>query len=405
MKQIWKLPAFRWYWVGLFLSGLGDQFGWMGLTLLMLKQTHSPAVVGSLVMAYFLPGIFAGLIIGVLLDKFDRRLLIVGDNLIRGSLLFVLVLLVALFHPPVWLVIALAGVLGMLAPISTAGAQTLLPSIVTDPSLLTKANSLMQSQWQLVYLFGPALAGLLIGWVGEASALIIDAASFYVCAYFFYQMKGIRRESAKEEVAIQARSPRTLLADLATGYRYVWDRPILIWLLFITLFFNMAYGPVEVALPFYAQQQLSGGSSSLGFLWTALASGALAGSLWFSVKDWKYPAGTSLAVIILLWGMATLPLAVWPRFDVALISMFVAGVSFAPYNILYLSYLQKEIPDTLRGRVLTSARTITGLGMPIGAFLSGQLIQSLGVIHLLIASSLGCVLVGLCSFKPLGKLR
>ncbi|MGD8192255.1 MFS transporter [Brevibacillus ginsengisoli] len=404
MNSIWRIPSFRWYWSGLILSALGDQMGWMGLTWLMMRETHSPAIVGSMVMAYLFPGVIAGLFIGVLLDRWNRRILVIADNLIRGSLLLAIIALVMILHPPAWIVIVLVAVLGMLAPISSAGAQTILPSFVQDKEQLTKANSLMQSQWQLVYLVGPALAGMMIGYFGEVIVLLLDAISFFLCAICFYKMKGIATVNTQQTNPNQ-RPTQSMWQDLVTGYHYIGKRPILIVLLIITLFFNMAYGPVEVALPFFAKEQLEGSATLLGFLWTALALGALCGSLWFSVKTWKYPIGTSLAVIILLWGLTTLPLAIWPSFHVGVVSMFVAGVAFAPYNVLYLSYLQKGTPDHLLGRVLTSARTITGVGMPLGAFLSGQLIQFLGVMNLLLVSSLACLIVGLLALQPLQKLR
>jgi MFS family permease len=74
---------------------------------------------------------------------------------------------------------------GLLSPLSSAGAQTLLPRLVPDKNLLVKANGIMESQWQIIYLFGPALAGVLIGLIGEANVLIIDAISFFVCAFCF----------------------------------------------------------------------------------------------------------------------------------------------------------------------------------------------------------------------------
>lgn len=404
MKEIWKLPAFRWYWSGFVLSALGDQLGWMGLTWFMIRETHSPAVVGSLVMAYFLPSVFAGLFIGVLLDRWNRRLLIVADNMIRGSLLLVIIGIVWFFHPPAWIVIVLVAILGLLAPISSAGAQTILPAFIEDKELLTKANSLMQSQWQLVYLVGPALAGLMIGYFGEEFVLFLDAVSFFICAICFYKMKE-RTAVESQPLNIKSQTSDKIWKELWTGYHYIGKRPHFIVLLVITLFFNMAYGPLEVALPFFAKEKLAGDATQLGFLWTALALGALCGSLWFSIKTWPFPTGRSLAIMIILWGLTTLPLSIWPRLEVAAVSMFVAGLAFSPYNVLYLSYLQKETPTHLLGRILTSARTVTGIGMPLGAFLSGQLIQELGIMNLLLVSSIACLIVGLLALQPLGKLR
>lgn len=158
---------------------------------------------------------------------------------------------------------------------------------------------------------------------------------------------------------------------MKTGYRYLFGKKQIVALVLFTFLFNMSYGPIEVALPLYANQNLAGGSVALGMLWSSLAIGALLGSLFFSTISWRIPLGVTLAGIIVLWGITTMPLAFFSRLEVAMIAMALAGFSYSPYNIMYRSYLQRQVPDALLGRVMTSIRTITGTGMPAGAAVSG----------------------------------
>lgn len=398
MKELWRQRSFRWYWLGLFLSGLGDQFGWMGLTWFVMKKTGSPAAMGGVILAYMLPAVIAGLVAGVLLDRYDRRKLIMADNVARGLIFIGLVVLLQVDQFPLFLVYALIIVAGLLSPLSSAGAQTLLPRLVPDKRLLVKANGIMESQWQIIYLFGPALAGVLIGLIGEANVLIIDAISFFVCAFCFSRLPkqatvGVNQDTARKNVEA---GPflRSLLVDMRTGYKYLFGQKQMIALVLFTFLFNMAYGPVEVALPLYANQDLEGGSVALGMLWSSLAFGALLGSLLFSAMTWKMPLGVTLGGIIVAWGVTTLPLALFTRLEIAMVAMALAGFSFSPYNILYRSYLQKNVPDELLGRVMTSIRTITGTGMPAGAAVSGLLIPWLGVQGLFGAGAAVCVICG-----------
>lgn len=407
MRELWKQASFRWYWTGLFLSGVGDQFGWMGLTWYMMKETGSSAAMGGVVLAYFLPGVFAGLVAGVLLDRYDRRKLILLDNVLRGILFAGLVALFQLDRVPLVGVYVLIVIAGMLSPISNAGVQTLLPQLVSDKNLLVKANGLMESQWQIIYLFGPAAAGVMVSLYGEAMVLLLDAVSFLLCALCFSR---IRQEAAVPHrttatAAISGTCWRTLAADLRTGYTYLFGRPLLLWLIFFSFWFNMAYGPIEVALPLYAEKELAGGSLSLGLLWSALAVGALGGSLLFSTITWKVRTGYTLAAIIVLWGITTFPLSLFSRVEVAMVSMALAGLSFAPFNILYRSFLQRQVPQELLGRVFTSIRTITGLGMPLGAFLSGLLIPLFGIDGLFAAGSVACILFGTIAFSLLRRIE
>jgi MFS family permease len=407
MLQIWKQPAFRWYWIGLFLSGLGSQFGWLALTWFVMKKTGSSLAMGGVVLTYFWVQVAAGLVAGVLLDRFERRKLIILDNLLRGTIFLGLVVLLQ-SDAPLWTVYLLIAIAGMLAPLSNAGSQALLPRLVPDKELLLKANSLMESQWQIAYLLGPALAGILVSMYGEANVLVIDALSFFACALCFWLIPAtasdtMERKSFSSQDA--ASFLRTFASDLRTGYAYLFSKPLLVWLVIFTFLFNMAYGPVEVALPLYADENLAGEAVSLGLLWMGLAVGSLCGSFLFSFFTWRFPTGYTLAAIILLWGVTTLPLGFFNRLDVAFASMVLAGLSFAPFGVLYRTYLQKQVPEEMLGRVLTSIRTITGTGMPFGAFVSGLLIPTLGVSKLFITAAVVCMLAGGLAFHKLRHIR
>ncbi|MED1795956.1 MFS transporter [Brevibacillus nitrificans] len=402
MKELWRQYSFRWYWLGMFLSGLGDQFGWMGLTWFVMKKTGSSAAMGGVILAYMLPAVFSGLVAGILLDRYDRRKLIMLDNVVRGIIFISLVVLLQIDQVPLGLIYVLIVLAGILSPLSTAGAQTMLPSLVGDPKHLVKANGVMESQWQIVYMFGPALAGVLIGWIGEAYVLIIDAASFFVCAFCFSRLP---KSAASAKAAVQTKYDiRTLLRDMRTGYQFLLGKKQMIALVVFTFLFNMAYGPIEVALPLYANNDLGGGSVALGMLWSSLAIGALVGSLFFSTVTWRLPLGVTLAGIIVAWGVTTMPLALFSRLEIAMLSMALAGFSYAPYNILYRTYLQRQVPDELLGRVMTSVRTITGTGMPAGAAVSGLLIPFMGVSGLFGAGAIACIICGSIAFVMLRNL-
>lgn len=436
MKEIWRLASFRWYWLGLFLSGIGDQFSWVALSWFILKKTGSPVAMGTVILAYTLPAVFSSLLAGVLLDRFDRRKLIILDNILRGLIFLAIVAVLSADFVPLPLLYVLITLAGILSPISNAGTQALLPRLIGNKELLTKANGLMESQWQLVLLFGPAVAGILVATYGEAKVLIFDAISFFICAFCLgrismgekqasAEMAGVRNSQgvqgvlqqtdghpAEQAVELpQKHKPSisafllSLVADLKTGYLYLGKKPLILWLAFFSFLFFMAYGPFEVALPLYAAQKLEGGAVSLGLLWTSFAVGSLVGSMIFSAVTWKIRTGYTLAGIIVLWGATTFPFAFSERLDVAMLALGLGGLSYAPFGVIYRSYLQKQVPDEMLGRVLTSIRTLTGLGVPLGAFVCGLLVPVLGLDGLFLAASVICMLVGVFAFPALKKME
>lgn len=381
-------------------------------------------------MVYNLPAVFSSLLAGVLLDRFDRRKLVIIDNILRGCIFLGIVAVLSSDTVPLWLLFLLITVAGILSPISSAGTQTLLPGLIANKELLTKANGLMESQWQLVMLFGPALAGILVAAYGEASVLIFDAVSFFICAFCLSKISfGEKRaslvgaalsaegggeagpERSQSVLPEEAVKPSigafmlSLFRDLKTGYLYLAKRPLILWIAFFSFLFFMAYGPFEVALPIYVEQRLEGGAVSLGLLWTAFAVGSLLGLMMFSIVTWKIRTGYILAGIIVLWGATTFPFAVSGRLEVAMIAIGLGGLSYAPYGVLYRSFLQKSVPDEMLGRVLTSIRTLTGLGVPVGAFVSGLIIPVSGLDSLFLASSVICMLVGFLAFPALRQMK
>jgi MFS family permease len=245
--------------------------------------------------------------------------------------------------------------------------------------------------------------------------LIIDAASFFICAFCMGQIKvptrpaeeGARggQAAATAENGAEGSFVRSLLRDLKSGYVYLFTKPLILWVMVFSFFFNMAYGPIEAGLPIYATEELQNGGLGLGLLLSALAVGSLLGSLIFSVANWTIPAGYTLAGIIVLWGITTLPLAFSDNMMLAMLSMGLAGVAFAPFNIIYRSYLQRNVPEHLLGRVFTSIRTVTGLGMPLGAFITGLTVPLLGIYGLFLAASILCVAAGLVAFLMLKPIR
>jgi len=146
-------------------------------------------------------------------------------------------------------------------------------------SMMTAGVATLCSRTKEQIAYGPALAGILLGWIGEAYVLLIDAASFFVCAFCFSRLPKQLTEVADAQAARRGETGsylRSLLGDMRTGYRYLFGRKPVILLVFFTFLYNMAYGPVEVALPLYANQDLDGGSVALG----------CSGLLWPSVRCW-----------------------------------------------------------------------------------------------------------------------
>ncbi|TPG69507.1 MFS transporter [Brevibacillus laterosporus] len=326
------------------------------------------------------------------------------DNVARGCLYGLLVFLLSLPTVPVVTVYVIMALAGMLSPLSSTGQQAMLPHLIKNKEQIIKANSVMSAQWQIVWLFGPMLAGLAVTLIGPANVIIIDSISFFLCAACFLRVSYTYKPSSTVVSNTKRESLLNFWKDLVVGYRYIGVHSMLLSLLFFSLFFNMGYAPVEL-LPVYIQQVWGLGNEAYqGYMLTAMAVGSLCGSVLFIAKNWKYPIGVTVGAIICLWGLVTFPLGFTKRMEVAVLCFFAAGIVFAPFHVLVSTYIQKQVPNEILGRVLTANRSITGFGLPVGSFLSGLLASSIGMDRIFVYCAALCIIVGILAMVRLRAL-
>ncbi|HEX6867252.1 MAG TPA: MFS transporter, partial [Candidatus Limnocylindrales bacterium] len=163
------------------LDGLliGDGLTWVSLVWLVYELGGGPAEIGLLAACYSGPVIIGGLAAGVLLDRFDRRTLLMADNAIRGLTVLSIPIAAAagaLTLPHLYVVAAIYGLLYMT---SLAGFPTMLPDLV-EPDELPTANAMESLGFGIGGIVGPILAGLLITVVGPTANLVIDALTYLV---------------------------------------------------------------------------------------------------------------------------------------------------------------------------------------------------------------------------------
>jgi MFS family permease len=180
-RQIFQNRSFALFWSGFSFSVLGDAMTRVALTWFVYETTGSAAALGWLMLCYTGPIVVGGLLAGSLLDRFDRRAVMVADNVVRGVAVALIPLLYALGLLAVWHIYAVAAVYGLLMMISLAGGPALVPSLVRREQLAT-ANALEMLRFTLGGVIGPAVAGALIAWIGAPNVVLVDAISYFAFA-------------------------------------------------------------------------------------------------------------------------------------------------------------------------------------------------------------------------------
>lgn len=179
--SVLRTGDFRRLWLGSTVSLIGDGMTFVALSWLVLAQPDGVARLGVLGVCYTGPVVLGGLLVGSLLDRFDKRAVLIADCLFRALAVATVPLTAMAASTPDWLPFAVAAVYGLLKMVPLAGFPAAIPSLV-DENDLEAANALESLSFSLASMVGPAAAGLLIGWIGAAGVLAVDGVSFLVFA-------------------------------------------------------------------------------------------------------------------------------------------------------------------------------------------------------------------------------
>jgi MFS family permease len=388
-------------WAGSIISGTGDEITLLALPWLVLQLTHSPFQLGIVAGLQHLPFLLFTLIAGVYADRWDRRRIMLGADLLRFASLATIpiaALFGALTIVQIYVIAFLAGTGRVWFEVAH---YALLPGIV-EPDQLVDANSKFQVTDGVSVLLGPSIGGFLIKLAGAASAIAIDALSFLVSAATIFTLPSLRAAQSPEE--------RGWRAQLVGGLRYlVQHRPIFenaLALMALLFFITM----VDAVFVFYAQHELHLDAALTGIVLGAAGLGPIIfGSLAprisrsFRIGQLMVSAAISVGPLLAVMDLALIlprPLAI------ALVGASVA-LSFGMvtlWNVATLSYRQTVIPGHLMSRVNSSLRFIAWGTMPIAAFVGGLLAQAIGVRWLIAISAVGLTVVG-AALATLSEIR
>jgi Transmembrane secretion effector len=233
---------------------------------------------------------------------------------------------------------------------------------------------------------GPALAGAISAVAGPGWVIGVDAASFAILAVSCVTARAGRGTAP-------APSPASVAAEQAGGWRTIVGTPRLLGLTAVTCVFYFLYGPVEVALPIYVARDLGGSPALLGAYWTAFGIGAVAGGLGAGLLR-NGRLFTVVAVIIMGWGAALLPIALTGTVWLGLAGLAVGGLIYGPFTAICVALFQLVSPPHMLSRVLAARTALTIPSTALGTLAGGPAVTALGARPTLLASALLTIALG-----------
>ncbi len=296
----------RLLWLGQTISQMGDAVFEIGLLWLMLEITGSATLTGLVAMSAYLPALLFALPAGSLVDQLNRRRLMLTTDVLRAALVMLIPLLYHMDSLPVLGLGALTFSVAMCSTLFNPARDALLPSLVPTTQL-RRANSLIQTSWQLALLFGPALGAWLIRLVGVIHLFTVDAVSYLASFLFMWRMR--HREVHPEKRPDMRDTLRSTLRSALEGLRLMHKDRRLRVLLLITAADNLfIMGPATVGIPIFIRDELGGGAQQYALIMTAFALGMLIGTFLLNTFARKLRNSRLLAWGIVLDGLTFLPM-------------------------------------------------------------------------------------------------
>jgi MFS family permease len=334
---------------------------------------------------------------GVLIERMDRRKLLVWTQALAAAQSLLMAGLTLARIITIREIIALSALQGLINAFDMPGRQSFLVQMVEDKQDLGNAIAINSSMVNLARLVGPALAGLVIAWVGEGYCFLIDGISYFAVIASLLMMVVTPAEVR--------RATTTMVEQLVEGWSYVTTfRPIRTILLLFSLTSLMGF-PFMVLLPIFAAKVLHGGPHTLGFLTGASGVGALVSAVSLALRRTVRGLTTMIQISALMFGAGLIAFGLSHTLWLSMLFMLITGFGMMQGLAASNTVIQTLVPEEMRSRVM-SYYTMAFVGMaPFGSLLAGFMAHHIGAPHTVMVTGAACVVGAIWFTTQLPSVR
>jgi MFS family permease len=366
-------------WVGQFVSQLGDRLAMVALPWLVYTSTGSALSTGVVFALYTLPYVLFGAFAGVLIDRFDKRLVMIASDVARTGLVLLVPVAAAASLPAVY---ALSFLISSAAVFFDPCKLAILPDLVSRGRLM-RANSLLATGENVTEIVGYALAGFTLAAISTTSAFRIDAVTFAVSAasLALIRYRTPAREATEKPTVSFGRELREGLGFLLRHRGLLTNTVMVVGCV-------AGLGMSQPLAFLFAVRVLDAGTQAFGLFEAVIGLGTLIGSVALVALATQVPKGRAMTAGLALMGASLCLVAAAGGVVVACIPFAVLGLANAAALIAIDTYLQEVVPKQLRGRVFGTRFTITQGVYALFVLIGGALATVADVRALFIVSGL-----------------
>jgi MFS transporter, DHA3 family, macrolide efflux protein len=395
LKQ-WKISFFS-LWTGQAFSLLGSQLVQFALIWWLTKTTGKATVLATAALVGLLPQVLLGPLMGVLVDRWNRRkTMIAADSIIALSTLG----LVFLFNSEtvqVWHIYVVMFIRALLGGFHWAAWQAS-TSMMVPKQHLSRVQGANQALNGALNIGSAPLGAVLMALLPMGSVLMVDVltAVLAITPLFFIPIPQPEKLPVNETDGTES----SVLADMRAGFKYVMAWPGLLWILAMATIINLLLTPASALMPILVSKYFGGDALQLAWTETAWGIGVVSGGLILGVwGGFKVRIKTSVLGLLLLGGgMAVIGFTPATMFYLTLAMMFVTGLGNPLTNGPIFAVIQSTVAPEMQGRVMTLMMSVAAAMAPLGLIIAGPISDWLGVQTWFVVGGLVTLLIGMGAY-------
>jgi DHA3 family macrolide efflux protein-like MFS transporter len=368
-------------WLGQVISQIGDSFTYLALLITVNRLTGSTIAMGLMVISLTLPQLVLSFVAGVVVDRVDRRHVMIVSDFLRGAL--VLAFITVHTADQVWVFYIVGFLVSSVSVFFMPAKTAMIPRIVQGDDQLLSANALSQTVRVAALLLGPALAGFAIAGLGTTIAFVVDSLTYVFSAL------AILTITTSGKTAHEGGSGLGTVWDQFTeGLSYAVHNNTILGIIVTFLVAFLGVGAIEVLFVPYLQSEFGAGPEGLGFVQTTQGIGMLLGSALVGNLAARFRLTRIIAWSVALLGAAIAVCGFVNYFALIPLATFVAGLSLAPLNAALSTLVQVIVPDDKLGRVSGVVDTTLTVSYLISMSGAALLADAFGMRNVLLLSGL-----------------
>jgi MFS family permease len=388
---------FRLFFGGQSISLIGTWMTRIATSWLIYRLTKSALLLGAVGFAGQIPTFLLAPIAGVIVDRIDRRKVLVWTQTLAMVQSLALAWLTLSHRINVAEVLALSAMQGVINAFDMPGRQSFMVKMVEDRADLSNAIAINSSMVNTARLIGPSLAGLLIAATSEGWCFLVDGVS-YIAVIASLLMMRIPPDDLQ-------RATTSMISQLKEGWAYVTGSVPIRSILGLFALLSLMGWPFMVLMPVFAGQILHGGAHTLGFLMGAVGVGSLISALSMVMRRSVRGLSKMIPIAASVFGVGLICFGLSHVLWLSMLMMLVTGFGMMQGLTGSNTIIQTLVDENMRGRVM-SYYTMAFVGMaPFGSLLAGALAHAIGAPRTVIVSGVACILGSIWFTSRLPAIR